>query len=85
MTHQPQDCFDYPDRAVQFRKLAETQDIHDPRNLNDPARLAQLRKLMRGYRASVDSPISELFRETSLAFPKAKVILNVRESGDAWW
>ena len=40
---------------------------------------------MRGYRATVDAPTCDLYRELMVIYPSAKVVLNVRDSADAWW
>jgi len=40
---------------------------------------------MRGYRATVDAPTCELYRELMTIYPSAKVVLNVRDSAGVWW
>jgi len=40
---------------------------------------------MRGFRATVDAPNCDLYRELMTIYPSAKVILNVRDSADVWW
>ena len=40
---------------------------------------------MRGYRATVDAPNCDLYRELATIYPSAKVVLNVRDSAEAWW
>ena len=40
---------------------------------------------MRGYKATVDAPCCDFYRELAILYPKAKVILNTRDSADAWW
>jgi len=42
------------------------------------------RRFFRGYRATVDWPACEFYRELMAAFPDAKVLLNVRDA-DAWY
>jgi hypothetical protein len=42
------------------------------------------RRFFRGYRATVDWPACEFYRELMAAFPNAKVLLNVRDA-DAWY
>ncbi|KZT50501.1 hypothetical protein CALCODRAFT_478348 [Calocera cornea HHB12733] len=46
---------------------------------------ADYRVLMRGYRSTVDLPNCWLVPELLLSFPKAKVVLSLRDSPDAWW
>jgi hypothetical protein len=48
----------------------------------DPA--VDFRRFFSGYRASVDWPACEFYRELMAAFPDAKVLLNVRDP-DAWY
>lgn len=40
---------------------------------------------MRGYAATVDSPGCDIYRELSVLYPKAKVVLSVRDSDEVWW
>jgi hypothetical protein len=44
-----------------------------------------LGSVMEGYAATVDFPAGAFWRELSLLFPEALVILTVRESAEAWW
>ncbi|KZT51666.1 hypothetical protein CALCODRAFT_122649 [Calocera cornea HHB12733] len=46
---------------------------------------AAYRTLMRGYRSTVDIPNCYLVPELLSAFPKAKVVLSLRDSSDVWW
>lgn len=46
---------------------------------------ADLGGVMEGYAATVDFPAGAFWRELSLLFPEALVILTVRESAEAWW
>lgn len=48
-------------------------------------RMEQLRLAMRGYRATVDSPGCDVYRDLMVLYPEAKVVLSVRDSDDAWW
>ncbi|KZT51176.1 hypothetical protein CALCODRAFT_503875 [Calocera cornea HHB12733] len=43
------------------------------------------RKLMRGWASTVDDPTSDFVPELMAAYPKAKVILTVRDTSEAWW
>ena len=40
---------------------------------------------MRGYLATVDSPGCDIYQDLMILYPKAKVILSVRENDEAWW
>ena len=40
---------------------------------------------MRGFRATVDSPGCDVYRELMVLYPKAKVILSVRDNDNAWY
>ena len=40
---------------------------------------------MSGYRATVDAPACDVYRELMAIYPSAKVVLNVRDSADVWW
>ena len=40
---------------------------------------------MRGYRATLDSPGCDIYQDLIQLYPKAKVILSVRDSDDVWW
>lgn len=40
---------------------------------------------MRGYLATVDSPGCDIYPDLVALYPKAKVVLSVRDSDDAWW
>ena len=40
---------------------------------------------MRGYLATVDSPCCDIYQDLMTLYPKAKVILSVRDSDEVWW
>lgn len=40
---------------------------------------------MRGYLATVDSPGCDIYQDLMTLYPKAKVILSVRDSDEVWW
>lgn len=42
------------------------------------------RRFFRGYRAAVDWPVCEFYRELMELYPEAKIVLNVRDPG-AWY
>lgn len=51
---------------------------------NETKSIDELQRFLRGYRAAVDWPACEFYAELMLAFPDAKVLLNVRDA-DAWY
>jgi hypothetical protein len=61
-----------PGHARFWIRVRETKSVDD------------LRQFFRNYRATVDWPACEFYRELMLAFPDAKVLLNVRDA-DAWY
>ena len=40
---------------------------------------------MRGYLATFDSPGCDVYQDLMALYPKAKVVLSVRDSDEAWW
>lgn len=46
---------------------------------------ADYRRLMHGFRSTVDMPNCILVPELMTAFPKAKIILSLRDSPEVWW
>jgi Sulfotransferase domain len=46
---------------------------------------SELRKIMQGYRSTVDAPICDLIPELVAAYPDAKFILTTRDSEAIWW
>lgn len=61
-----------PGHARFWIRVQQTKSVND------------LRLFFRGYRATVDWPACEFYRELMIAFPDAKVLLNVRDA-DAWY
>jgi len=51
----------------------------------NPGKPTDFRQLMNGFRATVDNPGCDFVPELFAAFPKAKVILGLRDSPEAWW
>lgn len=80
-----QECLGSPPRARTFNNLIRSQPRDPTLRTDDSARLSTLRTALRGYRATVDAPTTNLYRELMALYPSAKVILNVRDSADAWW
>src|SRR4051812_46884347 len=42
-------------------------------------------RLLDGYEAIVDWPGASFWREMSVAFPDAKILLSTRTDGETWW
>ena len=40
---------------------------------------------MRGYLATVDAPGCDIYQDLMTVYPKAKVILSVRDNEEIWW
>src|SRR5689334_12895680 len=40
---------------------------------------------MKGYGSTLDSPTTEFYKEIHQAYPRAKIILTVRDSGEKWF
>jgi len=50
-----------------------------------PETIQRLRKLMQGYRSTLDGPLCDMTPELVAAYPKARFILTVRDSEAVWW
>ena len=61
-----------PERSVQF-----LQALHGSK--------VDFYSLMKGYGSAVDTPTNEFYKEIHEAYPKAKIILTVRDSGEKWF
>ncbi|EJU05225.1 hypothetical protein DACRYDRAFT_113402 [Dacryopinax primogenitus] len=70
--HHMASLFETPARSVAFLDA-----------LNGKA--TDFRALMAGFRATVDNPGCDLVPELMAAFPKAKVVLGLRDSPEVWW
>ncbi|CAF3698029.1 unnamed protein product [Rotaria sp. Silwood1] len=70
--HHMSELFDKPDRSLQFIRAfdGDKVDFHE---------------LMKGYGSTVDSPTSDFYKEIHKAYPKAKIVLTVRDSGEKWF
>ncbi|KAL9608040.1 MAG: hypothetical protein Q9204_009267, partial [Flavoplaca sp. TL-2023a] len=71
--------------SVVFANLINTKTNPNatPEELNHA--IAGVRAALRGYRAAVDAPTCELYKELLAIFPNVKVILSVRDSDEQWW
>ncbi|KAL8840972.1 MAG: hypothetical protein Q9176_003544 [Flavoplaca citrina] len=83
--HHMVECFNKPHQSVVFANLinAKTSPDATPNELNHA--IAGVRAALRGYRAAVDAPTCELYKELLAIFPNVKVILSVRDSDEQWW
>ncbi|KZO97746.1 hypothetical protein CALVIDRAFT_461360, partial [Calocera viscosa TUFC12733] len=65
-----------PSRSIALIKALNGKSLCEP---------TDFRALMYGYRATVDIPLCNFVPELLGAFPKAKVVLSVRDSPKQWW
>ncbi|UJR18533.1 hypothetical protein I4U23_005439 [Adineta vaga] len=70
--HHMSELFAKPDRSIEFARALDGEKV-------------DFRVLMKGYGSTVDSPTADLYKEIHQAFPKAKIILTVRDSGEKWY
>ena len=70
--HHMAELIDKPDRSAQFARAlgGEKIDFHT---------------LMKGYGSTLDEPTTSLYKEIHRAYPKAKIILSIRDSGEKWY
>ena len=70
--HHMTDCFEKPERTIEFNRAynGEKIDFHE---------------LMQGYGSTVDTPTVDFYKEIHQAYPQAKLILSVRDSGEKWF
>ncbi|KAL8671385.1 MAG: hypothetical protein Q9168_004117 [Polycauliona sp. 1 TL-2023] len=83
--HHMVECYNKPEHSVAYAKLMNTKA--DPNATPEELFQATLavKKALRGYRAAVDCPTSEVYMDLLAIFPNAKVILSVRDSEEQWW
>jgi hypothetical protein len=70
--HHMSEVFDKPDRATQFIRAYNGENV-------------DFFQLMKGYGSTVDVPTTDFYKEIYQAYPKAKVVLTVRESDEKWF
>ncbi|KAL8841918.1 MAG: hypothetical protein Q9170_000698 [Blastenia crenularia] len=83
--HHMAECFDKPSRGIIFANILHTQTNPHASPEDSANAAAQLKKTMRGYKATVDSPGCDLYAELMDLYPDAKVVLSVRDSDEKWW
>ncbi|OCT49273.1 NAD dependent epimerase/dehydratase [Cladophialophora carrionii] len=74
---------DHNENMIAFLKYLN-QHLQESRRPS-PETIERLRKLMRGYRSTLDGPLCDLTPELVAAYPGAKFILTVRDSEAVWW
>ena len=82
-TASKQELFAHPQASLLFADLISSKSQlspEEPRSRSDRVRLA-----VRGYRATTDSPGCDIYQDLMALYPKAKVILSVRDNDEAWW
>ena len=70
--HHMSELFDKPDRSIAF---ARALDGHE----------TDFHELLKGYGSTVDAPTTLFYKEIHQVYPKAKIILTVRDSGEKWF
>ncbi|CAF2966818.1 unnamed protein product [Rotaria sp. Silwood2] len=70
--HHMVELFDKPERSVQFIRALDGKQV-------------DFYELMKGYGSTVDSPTSDFYKEIYQIYPKAKIILTVRDNGEKWF
>ncbi len=61
-----------PNRTLEFIRAYDGEDI-------------DFHALMKGYGSTVDTPTFDFYKEIHQAYPQAKIILSVRDSGEKWF
>ena len=61
-----------PDRSVEFARALDGDDV-------------DFHELMKGYGSTLDLPTTIFYKEIYRAYPKAKIVLTVRDNGDKWY
>ena len=70
--HHMYELFDHPEQTVQFLRAYNGEYV-------------DFRALLKGYRSAVDVPSIDFYKEIHRAYPAAKLVLTVRDSGDKWF
>ena len=78
-----QELFDHPQKSLLFADLVKPTARLSADEYK--SRLGRIRRHMRGYRATLDSPGCDVYQDLMTLYPKAKVILSVRDSDEDWW
>ncbi|MCJ1399553.1 hypothetical protein MMC11_002755 [Xylographa trunciseda] len=81
--HHMSELFDHPGKSAEWASFL----IASPEQSSEESeqRMQKIRLAMRGYRATVDSPGCDVYQDLVKLYPKAKVVLSVRDSDEAWW
>jgi hypothetical protein len=74
----------HPELMDPWRSLIQTMPLRSDPDTFRAVPLAEWQALMPGYVACVDEPASFYWKQLSDVFPKALVILSVRDT-DSWW
>ena len=78
-----QEIIDHPQKSLLFVDLVKPTSQLSAEEYK--SRLGQIQRHMRGYLATLDSPGCDIYQDLMTLYPKAKVILSVRDSDEAWW
>ncbi len=74
----------HPELMAPWRSLAEAVPLRSNHDRFEDIPISRWETLMPGYVACVDEPASLYWKQLSHAFPKALVILSIRDT-DSWW
>ena len=78
-----QEIIHHPNKSLMFAELVTSPASLSPAEVK--SRSDRLRHHMSGYRATVDSPGCDVYKDLMKLYPDAKVILSVRDSDEAWY
>jgi hypothetical protein len=70
--HHMSELLDKPDRCVEFLRAYDGDKVN-------------FFKLIEGYGSTVDAPTVDFYKEIHQAYPKAKIVLTVRDSDEKWY
>jgi hypothetical protein len=70
--HHMAELIDKSNRSIQFARALDGQKI-------------DFHALMKGYGSTLDEPTTSFYKEIHRAYPKAKIILSIRDSGEKWY
>src|SRR5579871_4207801 len=69
--HHMSELFDKPEQSKIFARIVDGHKV-------------DFREVLKGYGSSVDAPTMFFYKEIHQAYPKAKIILTVRDDGAKW-
>ena len=70
--HHMSELFDKPDQGIEFARAYDGEKV-------------DFRSLLKGYGSTVDVPTMDFYKDIHKLYPKAKIILSVRDTDDVWF